>query len=162
MCVRLESLRRTIFSCFCGYASDVRDQRNPWIALLFQRSHISYRILQSNAELVHDEEGFEDVEFSWRRLSETCRSGRVLQHRLLRTTFLNKEDWRVESLQHERLTDSLEGMQEVLTNGGATVNITSANNTNYVRFAFQSRREAVCFLQRFRRCNVVYSGISPV
>ena len=161
MCVRLESLRCIIFSCFCGYASNVRDQRNPWIALLSQRSHISYRILQSNAELVHDEEGFEDVEFSWRRLSETCRSGQVLQHRLLRAC-LNKEDWRMESLQHERLTDSLEAMQEVLSNGGATVNITSANNTYYVQFAFQSRREAVCFLQRFRRCNVVYSGISPV
>ena len=162
MCVKLAAVRRAIWSCLCGYARDVRADSNPWTPLFFQRSSISYRILQGNAELVHDEEGFDDVEFSWRRLSETCRSGRFLQHRLLRATLLNSEHLRMESLQHERLTDSLDAMQEVLSNGGATVNITSLNNECYVGFAFQSRREAVLFLQRFRRCNVVYSGISPV
>ena len=162
MCVRLNSVRRAIFSCVCGYASDIHAKSNPRIPLLFHRKSISYRILQGNAEVVLNEEGFDDVEFSWRRLSETCRSGRFLQHRLLRATLLNSEHLRMESLQHERLTDSLDAMQEVLSNGGATVNIASLNNEYYVRFAFQSRREAVLFLQRFRRCNVVYSGISPV
>ena len=162
MCISLKSMGAAIFSCMCGYKRETPGANNPWVPLIFKRSRISRTILQGNAATVVNKEGFDDVEFSWRRLSETCRSGRILQHRLLREIMENKEEWRLESLQHERVTDSLEAMQELLAKDENTLHLTSKNSVHYVRFAFQRREEAVLFLLRFRRLNIAYSGVSPV
>ena len=157
-------IRRAIFSCLHCSTKKVApaNTSNPWKTLFFERNHISRRILQGNSQQILDEEGFNDAEFAWRRLCETCVSGRSLQHRLRLAGLVTAEDYRMEALQHERLTDYLEDMQTVLCDGRATLQITQRNNDHFVKFCFHSRKDAVNFVQSFRRCNVAYSGISPV